>query len=182
MSRSRSLPLATKKRLLGYLEGSGKIILPEPHALLTKVPKVPGVDGKKMSKSLGNIIGLREADDAIHKKICSMVTDPARMKRSDPGEPTKCPVWSLHQLYSNDDIKDWAAAGCRSASIGCLDCKKPLIDAICKEISPLRERALEYQRDKPAIRKIITEGNEQARAIAHDTLDEVHHEMSLLYS
>ncbi|MGU9977187.1 MAG: tryptophan--tRNA ligase [Candidatus Oxydemutatoraceae bacterium WSBS_2016_MAG_OTU14] len=177
-----NIAMGDAERLLGHLEGGGKIILTEPQALLTPTPKVPGIDGEKMSKSYRNTISLREDDDSIKKKILAMMTDPARVKRSDPGDPNKCPVWDLHQLYSNEEVKNWAGNGCRSAEIGCVDCKRPLIDAVCKEIGPIRERALEYQCNKQAIRKIIVEGNDKARAIAHDTLNEVRQEMNLMYA
>ena len=182
VSSQTNIAIGDSERLRGYLEGNGKIILSEPQALLTPASKVAGVDGTKMSKSYNNTISLRESDQSIEKKIRSMVTDPARVKRTDPGDPDKCPVWQLHQLYSNDEVKTWVVQGCRSADIGCVDCKKPLIDSLCAEITPIRERALEYCRDKQTIRKIIKEGNDKARAIAQDTLSEVRQEMGLQYS
>ena len=127
LEAQQNVSLGDKERLFGYLEGSGKIILPEPEALLSESPKLPGLDGQKMSKSYGNFIGLREDAEVVDKKIRTMQTDPARVKRTDPGEPEKCPVWYLHKVYSNDEVKDWVGKGCRSAGIGCLDCKQPLI-------------------------------------------------------
>lgn len=182
ISSQTNISIGDSERLLGYLEGSGKIILVEPEAELAEAPKVAGMDGAKMSKSYHNTISLRESDQSIEKKIRSMVTDPARVKRTDPGDPKKCPVWQLHKLYSNDEVKDWVVQGCRSAGIGCLDCKKPLIDSLRKEVGPIRERALEYHRDKQTIRKIIMEGNDKARAVAQDTLMEVRHEIGLHYA
>jgi len=139
-----SLSMGDKERLYGYLDGSGKIILQEPQAMLTEMSKMPGVDGQKMSKSYHNTISLREEPQEIEKKIRTMPTDPARVKRSDPGEPTICPVWQFHQIYSGDDVKEWVEKGCRSAGIGCLECKQPVIDAIKKELEPIQASIKEY--------------------------------------
>ena len=177
----QNLSLGDQERLLGYLSGGGRVLLPEPQVLLTKISRVPGTDGEKMSKSYANTITLRESNESIEKKIRSMMTDPARAKRTDPGTPEKCPVWQLHQLYSNDSVRDWVQQGCTTASIGCLECKQPIIDAIQEEITPIREQALEYMQDKPTILKIIAEGNEVARGVANDTLDEIRSAMGLVY-
>ncbi len=139
------ITVADKERLLGYLEGSGVTILPEPQVLLTATPKVPGLDGGKMSKSRGNTIGLREDPDEVAKKMRQMQTDPARVRRTDPGTPEKCPVWDLHQLYSDETTKAWAYEGCKTAGIGCLDCKKPVIDKVIEEITVMRKRAQEFE-------------------------------------
>ena len=136
-----------RERLFGYLEGGGKMILSEPHALLTEASRMPGLDGQKMSKSYNNTVGLREAPDSVTKKIRTMPTDPARVKRTDPGEPEKCPVWQLHLIYSEPKTREWAQWGCRNAGIGCLECKQPVIDAVLAELAPMRDRAQRYLDD-----------------------------------
>jgi len=181
LEAQQNISLGDKERLFGYLEGGGKIIFPEPQSLLTHAPKMPGLDGQKMSKSYGNTISLREEPNRVEAKIRTMPTDPARVRRKDPGDPDKCPVWSLHQVYSNEEVKSWVQKGCRSAAIGCLDCKKPLIEAILKEQAPIRERALEYEEDRDTVRGIIAEGCEAARSVARDTLEEVREAMCLNY-
>ena len=173
------ITVADRERLLGYLEGSSLNILPEPQVLLTPTPKLLGLDGRKMSKSYDNTIGLREDPDSVAKKLRTMQTDPARVRRTDPGDPQKCPVWSLHEVYSDEATRDWAAAGCRSASIGCLECKKPLTDSVVAEISAMRERAREYESNPDLLRGIVSEGNERAREVAHETLTEVRRAMHL---
>lgn len=169
----QNISVGDKERLFGYLEGMGKIILPEPEAKLTKSPKMPGLDGQKMSKSYGNTIGLREDPDSLDKKIRTMPTDPARVRLTDPGDPDKCPVWELHKVYSDDKTLVWANEACRSAAHGCLDCKKPLIDAVQAEMDPIRERARQFENDRTAVRAIISEGSEAARDVARETLDDV---------
>jgi len=173
------ITVADRERLLGYLEGSSVSILPEPQVLLTPTPKLPGLDGRKMSKSYGNTIGLREDPDSIAKKLKTMQTDPARVRRTDVGDPEKCPVWSLHQVYSDDATQTWAAAGCRSAGIGCLECKKPLIDKVVAEAQAIRARAEEYEQNPELVRAILAEGSEKAREAARETLDEVRRAMHL---
>ncbi len=173
------ITVADRERLLGYLEGSSVSILPEPQVLLTPTPKLPGLDGRKMSKSYGNTIGLREEPDSIAKKLKTMQTDPARVRRTDVGDPEKCPVWSLHQVYSDEPTRTWAAAGCRSAGIGCLECKKPLIDKVVAEASAMRSRAEEYEQNPELVRAILAEGSEKAREAARETLDEVRRAMHL---
>jgi tryptophanyl-tRNA synthetase len=175
------LTLADRERLLGYLEGTGRTILPEPEALLTTTPRVPGVDGRKMSKSYGNTIGMREDPDAVAAKLKTMQTDPARVRRTDPGNPDICPVFALHQLYSSEETRNWANAGCRSAGIGCLECKKPLIDSVVAEITGFRQRAQEYEDNPDLVRGIIAEGCEKAREVAGQTLDDVKQAMGLAY-
>ena len=171
--------VADRERLLGYLEGGSVSILPEPRVLLTPTPKLPGLDGRKMSKSYGNTIGLREDPDAVVQKLKTMKTDPARARRSDPGNPDHCPVWDLHQVYSDEATRAWANQGCRSASIGCLECKQPLIDKVVEEITGMRRRAQEYEENPQLVRTILTEGCEKARAAASDTLTEVRRAMNL---
>jgi len=173
------ITVADKERLLGYLEGSGVTILPEPQVLLTATPKVPGLDGRKMSKSYGNTIGLREDPDVVAAKMRTMQTDPARVRRTDPGNPDICPVFDLHKIYSDDNTRAWAAEGCRTAGIGCLDCKKPLIEKVVEEISGMRKRAQEFEDSPELLRNIVTEGADKAREAARATLDEVRRAMHL---
>ncbi|MDH5408103.1 MAG: tryptophan--tRNA ligase [Gammaproteobacteria bacterium] len=181
LEEQQNITLGDKERLYGYLEGGGRIILPEPEALLTPASKMPGLDGQKMSKSYGNTIALREDPEIIEKNLRTMPTDPARVRRTDPGTPEKCPVWSLHQVYSSDEIKTWVQEGCRTAGIGCLDCKGPVIDAIQQELAPIRERAVEYEKDKGLVRNILSEGCDKARDVAKQTLSEVRQSMGLDY-
>ena len=173
------LTVADRDRLLGFLEGTGVSILPEPQALLTETPKVPGLDGRKMSKSFGNTIELREDPDSVTRKLRAMKTDPARARRSDPGEPERCPVWDLHKIYSADDTRKWAAEGCRSAGIGCLECKQPVIEKIVEEVTGMRRRAQEYTDNPELLRDIVAEGAETARDAARETLEEVRRAMHL---
>jgi tryptophanyl-tRNA synthetase len=175
------ITVADRERLLGFLEGGGVTILPEPRVLLTRTPKVPGTDGRKMSKSYGNTIGLREDPDEVARKLKTMQTDPARVRRTDPGDPDKCPVWDLHKIYSTADVQTWASQGCRSAGIGCLECKKPLIDKIVEEISGIRKRAQEFEDNPELVRGIIAEGSEKAREAARQTLEVVRQAMGLQY-
>jgi tryptophanyl-tRNA synthetase len=175
------LTLADRERLLGYLEGTGRSILVEPEVLLTSTPKVPGLDGRKMSKSYGNTIGLREEPDSVVKKLKTMQTDPARVRRTDPGDPDKCPVWDLHKIFSDVDTQAWVQEGCRSAGIGCLDCKQRLADAVVVEISAIRQRAHEFEENRDLVRGIIAEGCEKARDVARQTLEEVHQAMGMIY-
>jgi tryptophanyl-tRNA synthetase len=177
-----NITLGDRERLFGYLEGGGRIILPEPQPLLTEASKMPGLDGQKMSKSYHNTITLREDPKAVEDKLRKMPTDPARVRRSDPGDPGKCPVWQLHAVYSDDTTRNWVNEGCRSAGIGCLDCKQPVIDAVLAELVPIRERAQEYLADPKTVRNIIAEGTEAARDVAQDTLEEVREAMGLAYS
>ncbi len=176
-----SLTVADRERLIGYLEGGGRVILPEPSVLLTKTPKVPGLDGRKMSKSYGNTIGLREEPASVERKLKGMVTDPARVRRSDPGDPDKCPVWDLHKIYSDDRTQAWVQQGCRTAGIGCLDCKKPVIESVLKQLSGFRERAREYEENPDLLRTIISDGCERARETARATMDEVREAVRLDY-
>jgi len=177
----QNISLGDRERLIGYLEGGGKMIFPEPQALLTHIPKFPGLDGQKMSKSYGNTIGLRENPNTVMDKLRTMPTDPARVRRTDPGDPDKCPVWAFHQVYSDDEVKSWVQKGCRSAGIGCIECKQPLIDAVLKEQEPIRERAREYAADPEIVRGIVADGCEAARDIARETMDEVRSVMGLSY-
>lgn len=177
----QNLALDDRERLFGHLEGSGKSILPEPQALLTPAARMPGLDGQKMSKSYGNTIALRDSPEQVEHKIRTMPTDPARVRRTDPGDPDKCPVWQFHLIYSDDKVKDWVQKGCRTAGIGCLDCKQPIIDAIQAELKPIREKAQEYVQHPDEVQRIIKEGNEAAREVACETLEEVRQVMGLSY-
>ncbi len=181
LESQQNISLGDRERLVGYLEGGGRVILPEPQPLLTEAPKMPGLDGQKMSKSYGNTIGLRESEQEVEKKIRTMPTDPARVRRTDPGDPEKCPVWQLHQVYSDEETKAWVRGGCTSAGIGCLDCKKPVIEAVLAEQAPIRERAEEYLKDPDSVRSIIQEGCERARDVACETMEEVRQAMGLVY-
>jgi len=182
LESQQNITLGDRERLFGYLEGSGKIILPEPQALLTPASKMPGLDGQKMSKSYGNTIALREAPEEVEKKLRTMPTDPARVRRTDPGDPQKCPVWQLHEVYSGDETKEWVQQGCRSAGIGCLDCKQPVIEAVQTELEAIRERAREFTEQPHLVRNIVAEGSEEARDVARETLKEVRSAMGLSYS
>lgn len=176
-----NLNLQERELLLGYLEGNGKMILAEPEVMLTEASKMPGLDGEKMSKSYGNTIALRETPQAVEKKIKTMPTDPARVRRTDPGEPEKCPVWALHKVYADNDTQQWVQQGCRRATIGCLQCKKPLIEAINTELAPIRQRAEEFANDPSLVRNIVAEGCEKALQVAEETMDDVKRAMGLLY-
>ena len=173
------ITVADRERLLGYLEGSGVSILPEPQVLLTAAPKVPGLDGRKMSKSYANTIGLREDPQAVAQKLRAMKTDPARARRTDPGDPEKCPVWDLHKIYSDEAVRSWVNEGCRSAGIGCLECKQPLIDKIVEEVTAMRRRGQEFEEHPELIRDIVAEGDEKAREAARQTLEDVRRAMHL---
>ena len=181
LDSQQNISIGDKERLFGYLEGSGKIILPEPQALLTPASKMPGLDGQKMSKSYGNTIAMRDDPDTITKKIRTMPTDTNRVRRTDPGDPAKCPVWQFHEVYSDEDTKKWVQEGCRSAGIGCVDCKQPVIDAVLVELKPIQERAHEYEDDMAAVKAIVESGNEAARDVARDTLEEVRKAMGIAY-
>ena len=173
LAEQQNLSIGDRERLFGYLEGGGRIVLPEPKELLTTVPTLPGLDGRKMSKSYGNAIRLRETPQVVEHKVRTMVTDPARKRRNDPGDPAKCPVFALHDIYSSADVKSWAAEGCRTAGIGCVDCKGPLTDAINAEQAPFIERAAQFENNRDLVRTILADGSERAREEARETLDDV---------
>ena len=182
LDEQQSLSLGDRERLFGYLEGGGKMILSEPQAMLTLASKMPGLDGQKMSKSYNNTITLREDETSVSKKIRTMPTDPARIRRTDPGNPEKCPVWQLHEVYSSTDTQQWVQQGCRSAAIGCIECKQPVIDAVLLEQKPMRERAQQYLDDPTLVRNIIADGCEKARKLASETMRDVREVMGLDYS
>src|SRR3989338_2466566 len=182
LDEQQSLSHGDRERLFGYLEGGGKMILSEPQAMLTVASKMPGLDGQKMSKSYDNTITLREDEASVSKKIRTMPTDPARIRRSDPGDPDKCPVWQLHRVYSNEQTKQWVIRGCKSAGIGCIECKQPVIDAVLEEQRPMRERAQLYLDDPALVRNIIADGCEKARKLASETMRDVREAMGLSYT
>jgi tryptophanyl-tRNA synthetase len=182
LAEQQNLALADLERLLGYLEGGGRVILTEPEALLTPASKMPGLDGQKMSKSYNNTITLREAPDDVREKLRTMPTDPARVRRTDPGNPDICPVWQLHQVYSDDEVKQVVRAGCTTAGIGCLDCKQYIIDSVLQELAPIQERAREFEQDPVRVRSIISEGSAAARDVARKSLEEVRQAMGLRYT
>jgi len=182
LNDAQSLSLGDRERLFGYLEGGGKMILAEPQALLTAASKMPGLDGQKMSKSYQNTIALREDTNSVVKKIRTMPTDPARVRRTDAGDPEKCPVWQFHLVYSDVVKQQWVQAGCKSAGIGCLECKQPVIDAVLEEQRPMHERAKQYEDDPTMIRNLIADGCEKARDLAQETLRDVRVAMGLDYS
>jgi len=179
---AQSLSLGDRERLYGFLEGGGKMILAEPGALLTEASRMPGLDGQKMSKSYNNTIFLREDRDSVAKKIRTMQTDPARVRLTDPGTPEKCPVWDFHLIYSDDKTREWADQGCRSAGIGCLECKQPVLDAIQKEQDRMRERAQPHLDDPSLVRSIVADGCERARKLAQETMRDVRDAMGLDYT
>jgi tryptophanyl-tRNA synthetase len=165
--------------LLANLEGEYHQLLPAPEVLLTPTPKVPGLDGRKMSKSYGNTIGLTEEPQSIARKIKAMQTDPARVRRTDPGTPEKCPVWDLHKLYSSDETRAWVRQGCTTAGIGCIECKMPVIDRISEESSRMRERAQPYVQHPERVREILADGAARADAVAAETMQVVRKAMHL---
>ncbi len=179
LEEQTNLTVSDRERLFGYLEGSGRVILPEPQALLTKASRMPGLDGQKMSKSYHNTIALRDPPAEVERALRTMPTDPARVRRTDPGDPERCPVWQFHQVYSSESTRAWVQNGCRSAGIGCLECKRPIIDAVLAELIPIQERARDYESQPDLVRSILNEGCEKARAVARETLEEVRHAMAL---
>ncbi|WP_194721610.1 tryptophan--tRNA ligase [Noviherbaspirillum malthae] len=182
LDEAQNLSMIDRERLFGYLEGSRKLILVEPQARLTEDSRLPGLDGQKMSKSYGNSITLREDKESVTKKIRTMPTDPARVRRTDPGEPEKCPVWQLHKVYSDEETKDWVVKGCRSAGIGCIECKQPVVDGVLKEQEPMRERAQKYLDDPSLVRAIVADGCDKARKLAQETMRDVREAMGLGYN
>jgi tryptophanyl-tRNA synthetase len=176
-----NITISDRERLFGYLEGGGRVILPEPRPLLSKASKMPGLDGQKMSKSYGNTIALRDEPLVVEQSLRTMPTDTQRVRRTDPGDPERCPVWQLHQIYSDEDIKSWVQEGCRSAGIGCVDCKQPIIDAVLGELRPIQERARELEQQPDLVRNLINDGCEAARDVARETMEEVRLAMSLVF-
>lgn len=158
---------------------AGREVFPEPEALLTEAPKVPGTDGRKMSKSYDNAIYLKDDSDTVWEKLRPMVTDPARVKRTDPGDPEKCPVFDLHRFFTQEDKLREAAEGCRTAGIGCIDCKKILFEALETTMEPIREKRAEYEAQPRLVRDILLEGNKKAREEASRTMTGVRDAITL---
>ena len=181
LATANELLVEDRERLEGYFKGTGKIVLPEPQILLTEASKLPGLDGAKMSKSYNNAIAIREDRASIELKVKRMPTDPARIKRTDAGDPEKCPVWQFHKVYSNEDQRQWVAQGCKTAGIGCLECKQPIIDAILQEQQPMLERAEPYVTHPKIVRDIVDAGTEKARITARDTMRDVREAIGLNY-
>ncbi len=182
LDEAQSLSFGDRERLFGYLEGGGKMILVEPDALLTESARMPGLDGQKMSKSYGNTIALREDPASVTRKIRTMQTDPQRVRRSDPGDPEKCPVWAFHVIYSPEPTRQWVREGCTSAGIGCLECKQPVIEAVLREQEPMHERAQLYLDDPHLVRNIVADGCDKARKLAQETMRDVREAMGLDYT
>ncbi len=181
LSEQKNITHGDRERLLGYIEGVGKIILVEPEALLTKNSKMPGLDGQKMSKSYNNGIFLRDSASEVKQKVNKMVTDPARVHLTDPGNPNKCPVWNLHEIYGKQDQLDWVMDGCTKAKMGCIECKKPVVDSIVAELKPIQESIEKYKSEPNLIQEIIFDGSERARRVAKETMQEVRDAMGLTY-
>ena len=181
LNEIQHLSAVDRERLFGFLEGTGKMILVEPGYLLTEESKMPGLDGQKMSKSYHNTITLRESEESVAKKVKSMPTDTNRVRRTDPGDPARCPVWQLHLVYSDETTKEWVQQGCKTAGIGCIECKQPVIEGILREQVPMRERAQVYLDDPILVKNIIADGCEKARELARETMRDVREAMGLEY-
>ena len=170
-----------KEQLAGYFAGRGEVILPEASALLTSAAKMPGLDGQKMSKSYGNVIALRDRPERVEQSIRVMPTDPARVRLTDPGDPEKCPVWQFHLIYSDHETREWVFRGCRAASFGCLECKKPLIGKVLEEQEHIRDRARPYESNPEKVREVVHEGNLKAREAARETMRIVRKAVGTVY-
>jgi len=182
LQEAQNLTMDDRELLFGYLEGGRRLILVEPQALLTEASRMPGLDGQKMSKSYNNTIAMREHPDAIVQKMRKMPTDPARVRRSDAGNPERCRVWQFHEVYSDEARRQWVREGCTSAGIGCLECKQPLIDAVLEEQKIFLDRAKPYEEDPDLLRGIVADGSERARDLARSTMRDVREVMGLDYS
>jgi len=156
-------------------------VFPEPQNLLTAVPRIPGTDGRKMSKSYGNAVYLKDPPEVVRQKLKPMVTDPARVRRTDPGNPEICPVFDLHKAFSTQETRDWAAAGCRTAGIGCLDCKGKLIEHLLKRLEEIHARRPEFASRPDTVWDILREGSKKARAVAQATMDDVRRALKIKY-
>ncbi len=163
--------LEAQKASIEYFSYAEK--LTEPQVLLTQTPRIPGLDGRKMSKSYGNAITLSESDADIRAKTKVMVTDPARKRRTDPGNPDVCPVYDWHKLFSPPPTLEWAANGCRTAGIGCIECKSAMADNLIKWIEPVRARRLEFEKDPAKVLQILNAGSDRARDVAQKTMSRV---------
>jgi tryptophanyl-tRNA synthetase len=181
LAKFEAMSLDEKALLTSFVSGKGKAVLIEPDVLLTQSSKLPGLDGRKMSKSYGNAIGIREDAASITKKIREMPTDPARVKLHDKGNPEKCPVWQFHLVYSDEKRKSWVTEGCTTASIGCVECKKTVSDAILAEQQPMLDRAKTYVTNPARVREIVDTGCQRAQAVARQTMFDVRKAMGLNY-
>ena len=166
------------KNFLEFVAGIGSFfhwnsVLREPEVMLTHTPRIPGLDGRKMSKSYGNAIMLSESDEEIRKKTKVMVTDPARKRRQDPGNPDVCPVFDWHKLFSPKEVQDWSAHGCRTAGIGCIECKAAMADHLIKWIEPIRQRRQDFEGDPQQVLEYLDTGSKRARLVAQQTMDRV---------
>jgi tryptophanyl-tRNA synthetase len=156
-------------------------VFPEPQTLLTAAARIPGTDGRKMSKSYGNAIYIKDTPDELRQKINPMVTDERRKRRSDPGVPEECPVFDLHKAFSPVETQEWAATGCRTAGIGCLDCKRKLTEHLLAYLAPIHERRPEYARRPETVWDILKDGSRRARALAQATMEDVRAAMAIRY-
>ncbi len=181
LTKFHQLTETERALLTSHVSGKGKAVLIEPQVLLTNASKLPGLDGRKMSKSYGNSIAIREDAESIEKKVRSMPTDPARVKRSDAGDPAKCPVWQFHLVYSDEARKQWVTQGCTTAGIGCIECKKTVSDAILVEQQPMLARAKPYVDNPNVVREIVDAGCTRARKVAQDTMYHVRSAIGLNY-
>src|SRR4029079_14569289 len=182
LDEQQNLSRGDRERMYGWLEGRGRKNLVDEEALLTEASRMPGLDGQKMSKSYGNTIALREEPESVAKKIKTMPTDPARVKRTDKGNPEKCPVWDLHKVYSDAERRAWVVKGCTTAGIGCLECKQPVIDAVNAELAPIRERAQAYVEDPTLVKTVLADGCDRARKLATETIRDVREAIGLHYA
>ncbi len=181
IAQAPELDADDRERLSGHFKGTGRSVLIEPQVLLTEASRLPGLDGAKMSKSYNNAIALREDADSVALKVKRMPTDPARVKRNDVGDPDKCPVWQFHLVYSDEPTRAWVTQGCKSAGIGCIECKQPVIDGILAEQQPMRERAQPYLDHPQLVRDIVDAGTDRARITARQTMREVREAIGLNY-
>jgi len=181
IAQAPELDSKQKERLEGYFKGTGKAILTEPQVLLTQASKLPGLDGVKMSKSYNNAIAIREDKASIETKVRRMPTDPARVKRTDAGDPERCPVWQFHKVYSDASTQNWVTQGCKSAGIGCLECKQPVIDGILSAQQPMLQRAEPYLLNPRIVREIVDAGTQRARITAQATMRDVREAIGLNY-
>ncbi len=167
------------RRFNGFYKYSGRDVFPEPQPLLTPAAKVPGTDGRKMSKSYGNTILLSEPEPSLRQKLKTMVTDPARVRRSDPGNPDVCPVGDLHKIFSNQETLAKVDAGCRSAGIGCIECKGWAADAMVTRLAPIQQRRKKYEDDPKRVWDILEAGSARAATVAEATMNEVREAMHM---
>lgn len=178
--RGLQISLQDRQRLSGWIEGGGRQLLVEPQPLLTQASRLPGLDGRKMSKSYGNAIAMRDDPDQVESKIRKMPTDPARVRRSDPGNPDHCPVWELHKIYTDGSTHDWVQDGCKTAAIGCIECKKPVIEAVQREQVLFYERAQPFVNHPERVDEILQAGSKRAAGVAEETMVQVREAMGLL--